>query len=181
MLWEAIILGIITGWLRKGSLKSLNQLSLPGWPLVAMAILFQAVIWVDFATDSLFLEHYYPYLYITSFFLLLTFLFNAFYRNSEQVGFLIAGIGVYLNLLVISANGGLMPVDSTNIPLQASEQLASGDSSPYHTAISDDTRLELLGDTISLPYKINQLLSIGDLILAAGVFYIIQHEMTRKR
>ncbi|MGM0651337.1 MAG: hypothetical protein ACQES4_00920 [Bacillota bacterium] len=44
MLWESVILGIITGWLRKGSIKSLNQLPLPGLPLVAIALLFQAVI-----------------------------------------------------------------------------------------------------------------------------------------
>lgn len=181
MLWEAIILGIITGWLRKGSLKSLNQLSLPGWPLVAITILLQAMIWIDFVTDSLYLKNYYPYLYITSFFLLLFFLFYAFYHNSKQAGFLIAGIGVYLNLLVISANGGFMPVDSTDIPLKISEELAAGDRSPYHTVISEDTRLEILGDTIKVPYRTKHLLSIGDVVLTAGVLYIIQHEMTRKR
>lgn len=181
MLWEAIILGIVTGWLRKGSLKSLNKLSLPGLPLVAMAILFQVLIWVDFSANYLLIEHYYPYLYITSLLFLLIFLFNAFYRNIKQIGFLIAGIGIYLNLLVISANGGFMPVDSTTISLQVSEELAAGDRSPYHTVISDDTRLEILGDTIKVPYRTRQLLSIGDVVLAAGVLYIIQHEMTRKR
>ncbi|MGM0651338.1 MAG: DUF5317 family protein [Bacillota bacterium] len=135
---------------------------------------------MDFSTNSFLFRLYYPYLYIASFLLLLVFLFHAFFRNSLHVGFFIAGIGIYLNLLVISANSGLMPVNSANIPAQVSEELSSGESSPFHTATSDDTRLEILADIISLPYRYNQLLSIGDIIMAAGVFYIIQHQMAKK-
>lgn len=177
MLWEAIILGVIIGWLRKGRLKHLNRLTLPGWPLILAAVLIQAAVWVDFAASIHFLAAIYPLLYILSFVLLMLF----FFIQGGQPGFVIIGLGILLNTLVIAANEGKMPVDSTLMPPPAAEELAAGELSPFHSAIDDDTRLELLGDRIPAPYDSRRLLSIGDLVLAAGAVILIQQNMVRKK
>lgn len=177
MLWEAIILGVIIGWLRKGRLKHLSRLNLKGWPLIMVAVLIQIAIWFDFSISLQYLITLYPYLYILSFILLVMF----FFIQGSQPGFVIIGLGILLNTLVISANEGMMPVDSTNLPSYVSEELAAGEKSPFHTAISEETRLEKLGDRIAVPYDRNRLLSIGDIVLAAGVVILIQQNMVKIR
>ena len=177
MLWEAIILGIITGWLRKGRLKHLSRLDLKGWPLILVAVLLQVAIWIDFKTSFQYLNTFYSSLYILSFILLVMF----FFIQGSQPGFVIIGLGILLNTLVITANEGMMPVDSTKLPSYVFEELASGDKSPFHAAIDEDTRLEQLGDRIAVPYDRNRLLSIGDIVLAAGAAVLIQQNMLKVR
>ncbi len=177
MLWEAIILGVIIGWLRKGRLKHLSRINLKGWPLILVAVLIQAAIWVDFTISFQYLNVFYSSLYILSFILLVMF----FFIQGSQPGFVIIGLGILLNTLVISANEGMMPVDSTNLPSYVLEELASGEKSPFHAAIDEDTRLEQLGDRIAVPYDHNRLLSIGDIVLAAGVVILIQQNMVKRR
>lgn len=176
MLWEAILTGVIAGWLRSGSINNLNRLSLTGWPLILAAVLIQAAILVDHAASLNYLVSFYPLLYIASFILLMAF----FFLQGKQAGFIIIGFGIFLNLLVIGANGGAMPVDITRVPSHLAEEIADGTKSPFHTHITDDTKLEFLGDRISVPYKPNHLLSIGDLILAFGVAFLIQQKMLKK-
>lgn len=177
MLWEAIILGTLIGWLRKGRLKHLSRLNLEGWPLILVAVLIQAAIWVDFTTSFQYLNSFYPFLYILSFILLVMF----FFIQGSQPGFVIIGLGILLNTLVIAANEGMMPVDSTNLPSYVFEELASGEKSPFHTPIDEDTRLEQLGDRIAVPYDRSRLLSIGDIVLAAGAVVLIQQNMVKMR
>ena len=181
MFWAAALLGIIIGWLRNGKLKQLSRVSLPGWPLIISAVFIQAAVRFDFSTNSNYLVLYYPLLYISSFILLLLFVF----LQNRQVGMIIIGLGILLNLLVITANRGMMPVDSTRMPDTVAEELAGGGKSPFHTPISEDTWLGFLGDRIPIPIPIpyfqNQLLSIGDIFMAAGIFYFIQHNMLRKK
>ncbi len=73
-----------------------------------------------------------------------------------------------------------MPVDGTNIPPDVLEALASGGKSPFYSLINDNTALAFLGDRISIAYRPNQLLSIGDLIIAIGVFIFVQNGMLAK-
>lgn len=177
MLWEVFLIGLIIGWLRKGRIKNLSRLSLKGWPLILLAVLIQAAIMIDYAASLNFLVVFYPLLYITSFILLIIF----FFLQGKQTGFIIIGFGIFLNLLVIGANGGAMPVDITQTPSDIAEQPADGINSPFHTHITDDTKLEFLGDRISIPYRTNHLLSVGDIIMAFGVAFLIQQKMHKKR
>ncbi len=177
MLWESVILGVIIGWFRKGRLKHLSLLNLKSWPFILIAVLIQAAIWIDFTTSIWFLSAFYSPLYILSFVLLVMF----FFIQGNQPVFVIIGLGILLNTLVIAANEGMMPVDSTRLPAYVYEELASGGKSPFHTIIDEDTRLEYLGDRITIPYDRNRLLSIGDIILAAGMVILIQQNMVKAR
>lgn len=173
MLWEAVLLGLIIGWLRNGKIKNLGRIPLPGWPLILLAVFIQTIIWIDFAGSFHFLTPIYPILYTLSFSILVLF----FFLQGRQAGFIIIGVGILLNLLVITANQGKMPVDSTYMPPNVAEELAAGEKSPFHTVMTDETWLAFLGDRIPVPYSRNQLLSIGDIVIAAGVVVLIQQGM----
>ncbi|HSW35129.1 MAG TPA: DUF5317 family protein [Candidatus Limnocylindrales bacterium] len=177
MVPEAIIAGLVIGFLRNGSLKQLGHINLSGWPLIALSMALQAAVRIDFALNTGFLSAATPLLYVFSFVLLLSF---AFLQPSKKSMFLI-GLGILLNLLVITANKGLMPVDARRIPPLVREELASGTLSPFHTVMTEDTWLDFLGDRIMLPYAKNQLISIGDIILAGGLMLYVQQNMLKDK
>ena len=173
MFWESIGLGLLFGWLRKGEIKNLNQLGINGWPLIFIALLMQGLVLADFNLKTAYLSSIYSLLYIGSFILLLAFI----YLHRANKGLPIIGAGIFLNLLVIAANGGTMPVEGTSIPSDVFYALASGEKSPFYSLMNENTKLAFLGDRISLEYRPNQLLSVGDLVIATGVFFFVQNGM----
>lgn len=175
MLWEAILLGVMIGWLIKGRIKNLNNLELRGWPLIITAIALQTIILADFHFQG-YLEPYSPYLYMLSFLLLLVFTV----MQKLQTGIILIGIGILLNLIVITANQGKMPVDTSRLPDNVALELAAGTISPFYTNSDEKTNLSFLGDWIPVWYKDNRLLSIGDLLLALGVIVYIPDSMQKK-
>lgn len=101
--------------------------------------------------------------------------------NRRLPGMPVLLIGLLLNLAVIAANGGWMPVS----PATAS-QLPGG--SPPDTAAAgsrvddksillepEDTRLEFLADRFLLPQVrgYRAAVSLGDLFIAAGAFWLL--------
>lgn len=177
MFWSAALLGILIGWLRNGKLKQLTRISLPGWPLIIGAVFIQGTVWVDFNFSSNYLGKYYPYLYISSFIILLLFVF----LQKMQAGMILLGLGILLNLLVITANHGMMPVDTTRMPAAVAEELAAGNKSPFHIPATDETWLGFLGDRIPIPVYRNQLFSAGDLMMGMGIIVFIQQNMLKKK
>ncbi len=173
MFWEAILLGLLFGWLRKGDINNFNKIDLRGWTLIGLALLIQGAILIDFNFKTYYISSFYPFLYTGSFVFLLTFI----YLHRNYRGLLAIGTGILLNLIVIIANNGLMPVDGTIIPPDVLEALAAGNKSPFHTLMNDNTVLKILGDRFSFFYRPNQLLSIGDLVIAVGVFVFVQETM----
>jgi len=176
LLWEAILLGIIIGWLIKGRIRNLNNIELKGWPLIICAVAIQAFLLIDFNYLSGYLSSSYRYLYIFSFILLLLFAL----MQKRQAGIILIGIGILLNLIVITANQGKMPVDTTRLPESVVIELSAGEMSPFHSAAGDNTIFKLLGDWIPVWYKKNRLLSIGDIFLAVGVTIYIPDNMKIK-
>ncbi len=173
MLWEALFLGLLAGWLRKGSIKQLSQIYIIGWPLIIFALFVQALIWIDFHLQAYHLSSIYPYLYTGSFIVLLASIVP--HRNST--GLMVIGTGILLNLVVIAANGGMMPVEGGALPPDVYKELAAGEKSPFHKPMNEQTLFAFLGDRITLFYRPNQLLSIGDLFIGAGAFIFIQRNM----
>ncbi|MDY6827617.1 MAG: DUF5317 domain-containing protein [Bacillota bacterium] len=177
MLWEAILLGMAIGWLRGGSYKYLSRVNLVGWPLILLALLLQATLRLDFNYYDSTFSSVYPFLYILSFILLLVFVI----LQKKQAGIIIFGLGIMLNLLVISANQGRMPVATSTMPAEKAAELDAGTASPFHMTMIEDTPLAFLGDIIPLPYSENKLVSIGDILLGAGTAVYIQQNMRKKK
>lgn len=87
----------------------------------------------------------------------------------------IIGLGFVLNTLVISANGGLMPIAAEDLRLVTEENRRTvqlGQTPPGSKNVmmlEADTRLGFLADRIYVSFPSAKIYSIGDLVLAAGL------------
>lgn len=100
--------------------------------------------------------------------------------NRRVHGFWLLGLGLLLNLAVIVANGGLMPISPETLATVHGELSAElYDSRAYGSKSivlpADETRLEWLADRFTLPdwTPIQFAFSLGDVFLAAGAFWVL--------
>lgn len=101
--------------------------------------------------------------------------------NRRHIGFLIAALGISLNLLPVLANGGLMPVSPANMEKSGhGEELADlelGDAVPFSKNVlleEDDTHLQFLSDRFAWDSPgLFSVFSIGDVIIAAAFLMIV--------
>jgi hypothetical protein len=99
--------------------------------------------------------------------------------NRGQPGFAILGIGLVLNLLVIVANGGLMPITpemvarlNPNAIFQVGERFGA---SKDIVLPLEATHFWWLSDRFFLSTGITRFaFSIGDVLIAAGAFWAVQ-------
>jgi hypothetical protein len=95
-------------------------------------------------------------------------------RNARYIGVKLIVVGLSLNLLVMAANGGMMPVSAAGIAAVGQQDSAqpgervTGSKDFY----SDSPRLSLLSDRIilRLPNHFVRVISFGDLVIALGTF-----------
>jgi hypothetical protein len=97
--------------------------------------------------------------------------------NRRIPGAVLFGAGLTLNLIVIVAFGGRMPVllprdADPNSPILA---LLRGGLDPLHVALEHPQGLWFIGDIFSIPSigGHSSLVSIGDLLMAAGIAWLI--------
>lgn len=103
--------------------------------------------------------------------------------NLRRPGFPLVLLGLLLNLTVIGVNGG-MPVseDALRASGQADTlQLLLEDGGAKHHLAGPEDRLLFLGDVIALPPPARQAISVGDIVVFVGVFWLIVATMTRGR
>lgn len=113
-------------------------------------------------------------LHVASYALVVLFLI----ANRHLVGIPIMAIGAGLNMIVIAANGGVMPAASAALRIAGIEQ--SEDFA--NSAALAHPRLLPLGDVIPIPgpWPIGNVLSVGDLLIFAGAL-ILLHVTCRSR
>ena len=169
--------GIVGGWLRGGSLHRLARVSLPGWPLVVVALVVQAL--GAFAV-VLGLEN--PHAWYVGGMLtsaVLVALFVA--RNRALPGMPLVALGFVLNAIVVTANGA-MPV-STDAARRAGIALSAvhAGTDAKHELLDDDTWFAFLADVIPVPLPFapigSNVLSAGDVVLAAGIGVLVTNGM----
>jgi len=170
-LLDVVILGILVGWLRKGRIGNLGYIPLRGVmgfiALGALDLLMQL-------TQSPERRLLYQVLIMGSAgaaFLLL-------WLNHRLPGVRLVLSGLVLNLVVMGANGGRMPVSTwaANVSGQAEflPLLTSGESS-RHVPLGPQTHMGFLSDLIPIPppYPAARVLSIGDLLVFAGIIWLV--------
>jgi len=87
--------------------------------------------------------------------------------NRALPGTWLIGLGALLNSFVTFINGG-MPVDPGGLTLSGKAPPADG----LHVMLGPDTRLPFLADVLLIPV-INNLYSVGDVVLAVGGFWMV--------
>lgn len=100
--------------------------------------------------------------------------------NRHLQGFWILALGLLLNLAVIVANGGLMPISPETVAIVhgtlVEEVIESQTVADKNVVLRvEDTRLEWLGDRFTVPdaWPIQFAYSLGDLVIAIGAFWVL--------
>lgn len=162
---------VLLGWhFGRAGVWRLAQLHLRGGNLAVLACVLQMI---GVATHAYRLP-----LLLTS--TVLLFVFCGL--NRRHRGVVIAATGVALNLSVMAANGGVMPISPTTLAAMDGPNVAPGIAllrSKDRVLRDDQARLPLLGDRLLLPGPLARLAawSLGDLLLLAGVFHLLWHTM----
>jgi hypothetical protein len=176
MVYDGILLSLVIGFFRGGSLKGLANMKLRGGWLFPLLLAIQIIIFalqnkvsiIGKLSNSLFLL-----VYIIG----LIFL----WINRNQPGLIVIFAGVLLNFIVMALNGGRMPVSIEAAQFLGREYIDALKAGVYgkHQAITSETLLPFLGDIIPLspPYPRRQVISIGDVVINVGGFLFIQHLM----
>ena len=162
-----LVLGVIVGFATGGSLRDLPSIPLRTWWLAVVGIALQ------FVNPPGELGHL---AVAASFGCLLVFAA----LNLEAPGLLLFTVGVALNALVVIANGG-MPITREAV-IRSDQagtlpQLDAGEGGAKHHVADDDTVLLLLGDVTGIPSPIAAVVSVGDLVLYAGIVWYIAAAM----
>ena len=98
------------------------------------------------------------------------------------------GMGLLANLAVIAANGGFMPIEPHIVQLLGHSDRVQALEPGYrvHQAkdvilLREDTRLWILSDILVIPppSPLRSAFSLGDVLLIAGLFVLIQRSMVQ--
>lgn len=171
-----IIVSLIVALLRGGSLLRLGQLHIRHAYLILLGLALQLFIFSPLGARW---EARIVYLYLASLALLLL----AVALNRDLPGITLLGLGLFLNLLVIAANGGLMPISleaARRAGLSYVVAALEAAGCYRNVALMDEgTKLRFLGDSIVVGYPLPSAIvfSPGDILVALGVFIFLQWAM----
>jgi len=161
----AAIVGLAFGLATGGSLHNLGAIRFR-WPLIPLFALLMRDIGVS---TPLAYTPWAPLLYVTGLGLLFGW---ALWHRDRVPGLMIVAVGMLLNLVVIGANLGHMPVSLALADRGPIELLHKGVLG-YYVVMGPDTRLDFMGDWIELPPPVNrvfpQAYSPGDLVAIVGM------------
>lgn len=184
MFIEAIILGFIVAFFRKGKIKNIERIEIKGWYLFLLAGLIQVSISFLKGRDLLlgpeFFNTYFFYVHLFTYLLLII----GVILNIKNKFMIFILIGMVLNFIVIFSNGGKMPVSFKNVKGYEHyvEELPDRSYDIKHTIVKEDTKFKYLADVIALPrsYPLAGIISIGDIFLSLGIFIFFQESMVVK-
>jgi len=182
ILFVALLLSIAIALVRGGRFSCLAQTPLRyGWVAIAAFAMQWSIIYSPLPrTEGLLGAR--TLLLIASYLLVVV----VVVANRRLPGLSLIGVGLGLNLLVMLANGGFMPVTLEAVERAGLAHLALGtEPGARLSATKDiilpakDTRLWLLSDIFVLPPPLpfRTVFCLGDLLLSAGVFVLFQRAM----
>lgn len=174
MLLDIAVVSLILGWLVRGRLANLAEVEIRGLLLALLVVVIQ--YGGQYASDAgwISLEEWGPVVYVGTFLALMA----VIWLNRRNPALLLIGVGILLNLVVIAANGGKMPVSADGLVragLESYIQPLEAETVITHQLLHDETRLPFLADIFVLakPYPRPKVFSLGDVVLAAGALWFI--------
>lgn len=175
----AVIIGLIAGTIRAWTGKrAYAPISLRGIWLVLLAFLPQFFAFNFAPTRRLIADAWIPLILIASQIPLFIFV----WINRTQSGFILLGMGLLFNFLVISLNGGMMPISpetagklvEPGISINLQPRQRAGYSKDIVLPV-EETKLAFLSDRFTLaewfPYR--SAFSIGDILISLGTFWLL--------
>lgn len=170
MLILSVLCSIAVGWLSGGRLSRYEDAGLTWLGLPVAGLLMQEVLLPR-------LTGLHALLVPLSYALLLLFLWKN--RHLRKTA-LLCGLGWGCNALVICANGFRMPVAAgaaAHLSPEGLARLTAGEI-PMYALAGGDTRLLFLGDVLYCPLPLlSGFASVGDLLLAVGLFFCLLRVM----
>lgn len=174
--------GLLVGLLRGGRVRGLAFLPMRGRAVVLVAFLMQLPLLyfpAEKGSAHLNLERC---LLLLSYLLIL----GIVWKNRRVPGFGVIGLGILLNLTVMMANGGFMPIQPGVLRNFGHEHMATKMESGYRVLHSKDvlltreeTHLWILSDVFAFdpPILSPTAFSPGDVLITGGAFLFIQSTM----
>ena len=167
----AVLAGLVVGVALGGRPSALATIRFHWAPLIVLGFLAQVVLFTDAVAERV--GDAGPILYVAT-----TLMVGAaVLRNLRLPGMPLVVLGAVSNLAAILANGGFMPATP-----EAMASLGKGVPTIYsNSAVVPDPRLPWLIDRFALPHGVPwaNVFSIGDVLLAVGVFVLIVSVMRR--
>ena len=151
---------VLVGFVARGSLRNFERLTVRWWGIALAGLALQIPIPARYgsrwAVGAL----------VASYVVLIVFV----WLNRRLPAAPLILIGLVLNVVVITANGG-MPVSALAIETAGArgEGLLAGIEGTKHHLMSSDDVLTPLADVIPIPPPAGVILSVGDLFIYAGV------------
>jgi hypothetical protein len=167
MILAGVVFAAAVALLRGGKLERLGNLNLSWLPLVWTAIILRAAAGILAKNGFVFG----PWLQVVAYVLFIYFVAV----NSKYPGIKLFGLGSLANFLVIAANGGTMPVSAAAIAKAG----ITGQPAGTHSMLTAQSRLWFLADIIPVSFRLPMpaVVSVGDLMIVAGMFIFIQYRM----
>jgi len=176
MIVEAIVLSVVVALVRGGNIKRIGEIDLRGAALVLIPAGLIVLTYAKRIPGLGLLGGISTFAHIAAYVMALTIV----WLNRRLPGMALIGLGAALNLAVIAANGGLMPVSAAAARstggASAERQLERKDMA-RHTKLDSGTKLWFLSDVIPVPQPACLgpcVASAGDIILSVGLFVLIQ-------
>jgi len=177
-----VLLAALAGFLRGGQVRNLAHLSVQhAWiPLAMFSLQFGIVLFPQGQSELLLGLR--PWVMIVTYALLIAFLCV----NRRLPGMKLILLGAMLNLAVILANGGYMPVTSEALMRSGHLDLVFVHDEQAFVLGSKDivlpeaqTRLQLLSDIVGIPeaFPVSATFSVGDLFIMAGAAGLVYRVM----
>jgi MFS family permease len=180
MFLSVIVLALIAGALAGGGLPRLADLRLRWIWILGLALLLrfgaglarQVAPGADLPLGAAFISAY-------------GLLFIWLWGNWRVPGLQVAAVGIGLNTLAVVLNGGQMPIWSAAFTAAGFAPNALAND-PFHFVLNAGSVAEfvksggIFGDVLPIPIPvIRDVVSIGDALLAVGIFWAIVYSMTR--
>jgi hypothetical protein len=161
------VVALLVVFVTRGSFRQLHRLQIQSIWLVVVALAIQIVLaFVDIPADRL--DDLGFGLVMLSYAFLLAFCFV----NLRVSMMWVIAVGIGLNALVIGLNRG-MPTADDEVTTRSGRTVEEPiERTAKHRPESDDDLLPFLGDRLRIPDPVDELVSVGDIVIGVGVVLV---------
>lgn len=174
-----MVLAVIIGLIRGGKISRLANLEFKRVWIFILALIIQAGVVLFGVNGNEFVLKYIREINAISYALL----FIGIIVNAKQRTLIIVLLGMLMNVFVMFSNGWRMPISIDGLTLAGFADLAEHTLSgkmAFYVPLSEASKYGFLCKIITIPppYFFPQILSIGDVFIALGLFLFVQSVIT---